>query len=87
MRATLVLSGLEGGTYTLQFELQAIPRPGDHIFISKPHQAGTEEFVVRRISWYLHHPEEPNAAEHIGESRGLTIDCEKTTRWEPAWAN
>lgn len=85
MRATFVLSGFEGAKYTLQCELSAIPRPGDHIIISRPHQDGTEEFVVRHVSWYLHHPDNPDADEDVGTVRGVTIECDRARAWEPAW--
>lgn len=85
MQATFVLSGVEGGKYTLQFELSTIPRQGDHVFISMPDQTAPEEFVVRRTSWHLHHPDAQNVPESVGGIREITVECRKAEAWAPAW--
>lgn len=87
MRATFVLSGVEGGKYTLQFELSSIPRQGDHVFILMPEQTGPEEFVVQRTSWHLHHPDAPDSPETVGKIREITVECQKAEAWAPAWTH
>ena len=85
MRATFILRGFSGGKYTLDFELFSIPRPGDHIFISRPQQNGTENFVVTRTAWHLHYPEANENDESVGETREITIECERANEWAPSW--
>lgn len=85
MQATFILLGPGGGKYTLDFELPALPKPGDHIFISGPYQNGTESFVVRRRSWHLHHPARREDEGGVGEIHEITIECEPAKEWAPSW--
>jgi hypothetical protein len=58
MKATLVFVPPGGGEadYSLQFDLPAVPQPGDYISVTRPGQEGYEDFIVRRARWVLSYP-------------------------------
>jgi hypothetical protein len=64
----------------LEFEMPAVPRPGDRVTISRPIQSGSTDFIVRRTHWHLDYPDSgpPHRAdEHIvGTTSAVTVDCE-----------
>jgi hypothetical protein len=82
MKVSLVFVPPEGGEsdYSLDFELPAIPRPGDYISIRRPNQDGTSDFIVRRTWWHLHYPSDAlyqaEGDNTIGTVRGIAVECE-----------
>jgi hypothetical protein len=67
--------------YALEFEMPAIPRPGDQIVIRKP-EATTEAFRVRRTVWCLRSPipKDVRKAQELKNKVGsldvVTVECE-----------
>jgi hypothetical protein len=82
MNARLVFVPPGGGEadYVLDFDLPAIPRPGDYISVMRPNQSGTEDFIVRRTWWTLKYPDAPTVQTSTTLVRGTTedvvIECE-----------
>ena len=58
MKVTLTFVPPGGGEadYHLDFELPALPAPGDYISFTRPDEEGSHDFIVRRSWWTLHHP-------------------------------
>lgn len=75
--------GKERAEYSLDFEISAIPRPGDRIVIRRPETAGEihpkETFTVRRTEWSLKSPisiDPIKATRAVGSVDLVTVECE-----------
>jgi hypothetical protein len=66
--------------YSLDFDVPAIPRPGDYITVMRPNQTGTEDFVVRRGWWVFQHREArtiQNSQDVVrGSTQSVAVECE-----------
>jgi hypothetical protein len=74
--------GIEGRPDSaLEFEMSAVPRPGDQIVIRQP-KATTETFRVRRTVWCLRSPVHKDVLEAHGPKNKVgvvdivTVECE-----------
>ena len=85
MIAKFVFVPPDGGEadFSLDFQIDTPPQPGDYITIRRPDEHGTSDFVVRRCWWQLKHPisamtGQVDAAtpDQYGEVTGLVIECE-----------
>jgi hypothetical protein len=58
MRVKLFFVPPGGGehVYQLDFDLPAPPASGDHIAIERPATPGFQDYIVRRVWWWLRHP-------------------------------
>lgn len=71
--------------YWLQFDLPALPRPGDYIRITRPPidkdaYNGSIDFLVRKTIWHLDYPNNeiyssPEKAA-TGSTTGIVVECE-----------
>jgi hypothetical protein len=73
IRATLVFVPPGGGEadYSLDFDLPAVPQPGDYVSIVRGDRnpAHYEDFIVRRTWWHLEYPDSA-----LGGSREGSLD-------------
>jgi hypothetical protein len=78
-------SGKERSESALEFEMPAVPRPGDQIVIRKsdsPEVPSIETFRVRRTVWYLTSPVSKDALKVHGQQNKVgftdivTVECE-----------
>ena len=80
VRLVFVPPGGGEADYSLDFDLPAIPRPGDYITVMRPNQSGTEDFIVRRTWWTLEYPEAPmiqNSKNAVrGSAKSVAVECE-----------
>ncbi len=81
MRVNLVIVPPGGGEadYSMDFDLPAVPRPGDYIGVSRPDSGGVESFIVRRTWWLMNFPLAENStssAPAIGKVEKLCVECE-----------
>jgi hypothetical protein len=78
MKARLMFVPPDGGEidYSLDFELPAVPRPGDYITIARKgaKSVGSEDFIVRRTWWYLEYPDEDSYHDKQSQVTGRTVD-------------
>ncbi|WP_016952961.1 hypothetical protein [Anabaena sp. PCC 7108] len=51
--------------YELEFDLPAIPQPGDYIKIMRDSEEGEESFIVRRTWWNLNSSKSGNNLKNI----------------------
>jgi hypothetical protein len=68
--------------YSLKFSLPALPRPGDYISVFRPDKPRhSEDVVVRKVWWHLHHGETrgvvSNNDEIVGRVKDIVIECEQ----------
>jgi hypothetical protein len=88
--ATFVIVPPGGGEaeYSLQMNVPALPREGDYVTIMRDREGpvagvdiGTEDFIVRRVWWAFHYPDD-GALYHeagegpVGKLSGVSIECE-----------
>jgi hypothetical protein len=66
--------------FAMNFELSAVPQPGDYISIRRGDESKTEDFIVRRTWWTLEFPatgddtiERPDAVGGLVEA---AVECE-----------
>lgn len=82
VRLAFVPPGGGKADHGLDFELPGVPQPGDYISVMRDNQVGSEDFIVRRTRWQLHHPEAPNTMSEEeaevtwGTVRTLFVECE-----------
>jgi hypothetical protein len=58
--------------YRLEFDLPEVPREGSYISIHRPvHELYSEDLIVRKVWWRLHHPE--TAAVVSGNQRKIGL--------------
>ena len=80
VRAQLIfyMPGSNKHEYFLDFDLPARPVVGDLISIRRPDQEGTEDFIVRRVRWELHHTtnHQGEPPDQIGTVQFLIVECE-----------
>ena len=71
--------------YSLDFDMPAVPRPGDYISIRRPIKAasefpGTCDFIVRRTWWSLDYPNndlyQSEGEEVYGTTTNVIVECE-----------
>lgn len=66
--------------YSMDFEMPAIPQPGDYISIRRGTGPHTEDFLVRRTWWSLEYPEtDENSTVMPGQCGGFlqaSVECE-----------
>jgi len=66
--------------YSLNFSLPALPREGDYISITRPDtpKPWSEDLIVRKVWWNLHHPETAGVAEDVkvGKLTEIFIECD-----------
>ena len=91
VRLVFVPPGGGKAEYGLDFELPGVPQPGDYISITRDNQVGTEDFVVRRTRWHLHHPEVPPAMSEeeaeISWGTVRTLSVEREFAINPAFSS
>jgi hypothetical protein len=58
--------------YTLDFEIAAVPQPGDYISVRRLAESGRCDFIVRRPWWNLFY----DNLGTTGWSEGLAVECE-----------
>lgn len=69
--------------YSLTFELPEVPRVGDYISITRPDtpEPFSEDVVVRKIWWRLHHPETAGSvsADDVksGSLKEIFVECDQ----------
>lgn len=83
MKATFVFVPPGGGEadYSLDFDIPAVPQPGDYIEMKRAgREDGLSSFIVRRTWWYLDYPEpyDPYSqkTEVTGSTGGVMVECE-----------
>lgn len=87
LKVTLCFVPPGGGEadYSLEFEVPAIPNPGDYISIRRPITAATErpgtcDFIVRRTWWSLDYPNndlyQVEGEKVYGATMGIVVECE-----------
>lgn len=85
MKVRLMFVPTGGGEidYSLDFELPAIPQPGDYITVQRDGESGTEDFIVRRTWWYLKYPHGAVVGRAQGDEKGsvreIGVECEFAT--------
>lgn len=89
-QVTLVIVPPGGGEAecSLQMEVPALPREGDYVTVMRQREGpvagediGTEDFIVRRVWWAFHYPDDGALFHYadeapVGELSGLSIECE-----------
>lgn len=87
---TLVVVPPGGGEaeYSLQMNVPALPREGDYVSVMRDREGpvagvdiGTEDFIVRRVWWAFHYPDDGALFHYAGEGpvgtlSGVSIECE-----------
>ncbi|HYI41627.1 MAG TPA: hypothetical protein VE053_15065 [Allosphingosinicella sp.] len=89
---TLVVVPPGGGEaeYSLRMQVPALPREGDYLTVIRDREepveradVGTEDFIVRRVWWAFHYPDdgalyhEAGEEAPVGEVSGtVSIECE-----------
>jgi hypothetical protein len=58
--------------YSIPFEIPELPRAGDYIYITRPDQKGTENFIVKRTWWNLTFDEKTGT----GSQTDIWVECE-----------
>jgi hypothetical protein len=80
MKVTLIFVPPGGGEadYSLDFDLPSVPQPGDYISIQRPTETGFEDFIVRRVWWYLTYPKSEGitTTTTLGKCEGITVEGE-----------
>jgi hypothetical protein len=85
MKVTLAIVPPNGGEtdYSLDFEVPALPRPGDYISVRREDASGrhgTEDFIVRRVWWHLCYPDSllSRSANDTttGKTDDVVVECE-----------
>lgn len=86
MKVQLTFVPPEGGEadYSLIFDMQALPRPGDYISVTRPQaeneRYGTSDFIVRRTWWHLNYPSNAVIGDPknpvVGSVVEATVECE-----------
>lgn len=84
VRIVVVPPGGGEADYNLVFDLPAVPRAGDYITVLREGEAGTEDFIVRRVWWALKYPEAPAAQTRSSEVTGQLQDGEVGVEAEAA---
>ncbi len=67
--------------FSLRFSLPEVPREGDYISIFRPDaKVHTEDVIVRKVWWHLHHEETRGAASEddviVGGVRDILVECD-----------
>ena len=89
-QVTLVIVPPGGGEaeYSLQMEVPALPREGDYVTVMREREGpvagqdiGTEDFIVRRVWWAFHYPDDGRLFEYadertVGTLSGIGVECE-----------
>lgn len=82
MKVRLVFVPPGGGEadYSLDFEMPAIPRPGDYISVMRPGDDGTSDFIVRRTWWTMDFPNNDLYGDSknpvYGTVQQIAVECE-----------
>ena len=68
--------------YSLIFALPALPQRGDYISIFRPDTAGrSEDVIVRRVWWHLHHGEVGGYGDAedplVGKVSDILVECDQ----------
>jgi len=69
--------------YSLQFDLPGVPSVGDYISINRPSEPEpySEDLIVRKIWWRLHHPETESFSisgqEKTGKLTEVFVECDQ----------
>ena len=67
--------------YTLPFDLPEVPAVGSYISINRPDnpEPFSEDVIVRKVWWRLHHPETSgfgSEPEKVGKLTEIFVECE-----------
>lgn len=85
--------------YSLSFELPAVPNMGSYISINRPdhREPYSEDLIVRKVWWRLHHPETratvPDGEQRIGKLTEIFVECDvavgpyATDRWRHSYSD
>lgn len=77
---TFVPPGGGEADYGLDFDLPAVPQPGDYISVRRPGEIGTSDFIVKRAWWGLSYPtsESDLSTNHNrkGSLNSIVVECE-----------
>jgi hypothetical protein len=82
MEVRLMIVPEEGEEFehSLVFDMPGVPQAGDCVTVSRPGQAGSTKFIVRRAQWTLDYPDagpHHRADAHIvGTTDAVTLECE-----------
>jgi hypothetical protein len=85
IRLNFVPAGGGESDYSLEFDLPAIPQPGDYISIRRPIKSakevpGTCDFIVKRTRWWLDYPDNDLYKQADDDTHGnvteIVVDCE-----------
>lgn len=83
MRIVIVVREVGGlkPDYSLDFEVPAIPSPGDYLSIQRPDKPKPygEDVIVRQVWWRLEHPETASVSSgppKIGKVEEIFVECE-----------
>jgi len=76
--------------YCLDVECPAIPAAGDYVTVMREHERrpvaeediGTEDFIVRRVRWSFHYPDDgeticEEGEGPVGQIAAIEVECEK----------
>lgn len=68
--------------YSLEFEAPALPGVGSYLSVERPDSTygHTEDLIVRRVWWRLHHPETAGFAAgpaKVGRVVDIQVECEQ----------